>query len=103
MATIARGEFMAGLQQMLTPACADATYILRSCFNASEAECVQLYGASLRACIEDPALAIPERIPDTEEAGQHYGELIGVCAGQHYAASMDAQARRTRAPECNQQ
>lgn len=99
---IPRADFIAMMVEMLPPAiCNNDQHPLRVCVDATAADCTTKLELLARSCAEMVTSNIPEMVPDTEEAGERYGFMLGSCMGIRYAQQARADGKfHSNDPNC---
>ena len=71
-----------------------------SCYDITEAQCLDVMKPALKGCIEKYRSEMPEKLD--KESGARVGELIGTCAGVVFENDLLKKHTRTDpAPKCN--
>lgn len=69
----------------------------RTCFKVTQEECENAAASATRVCLRKFQSKLPASLKQPED-GQKWGEKIGLCAGNAYAAALDAKKLKTK--EC---
>ena len=69
----------------------------RTCFKVTQEECENAAASATRICLRKFQSKIPARLKQPED-GKKWGEQVGICAGNTYAAALNAKKLKTK--EC---
>lgn len=87
---VTKQDWIAGMNNALPSVFCEASTYFRQCFDASAEKCQEITASATQKCLTKNADDIPNTLTQPEDA-QHWGTIIGSCAGEAYEMTLAKQ------------
>ncbi len=86
--TIAKTEWIDGMQTIMPTVVCQSETPFRRCFEVTAERCEEVMASAMRVCLNRHNSDIPARLQQPED-GQYWGSIVGECAGESYAVVLE--------------
>ena len=95
---VSKEVWMNAMSTALPTAFCQSQQYFRQCFEVTQIECEETASSAVRICLDKYKGKIPDVLNQPKD-GNHWGTIIGTCAGEAYAIAF--QKRQISTKECN--